>query len=194
MERPKKIDDAEAWSMLKEQHNRMSHRKRDRAVGCPLMEGKDIQSAVWPLPERAIAQGDQQPKQEREGCGSHSAEPKIGTKIKYGHRPLLAGWMFKFVAVQCMVMVIDSHNIHCICILITIDHVRRGEALAPVCRALARPCSVGFAGRILQSSEPCQTFLGYSGTYGNGSTTNWFRSAAAGRDQSAAGAIFPILR
>src|ERR1700733_3466004 len=107
VERPKKIDDAEAGSVLKEQHNRMGHCKRNRTVGCPSMEGKDVQSAVWPLSDRAIAQSDQQPEQEREGCGTHSAEPKIGTKIKYGHRPLLAGECSVFFAVQCMVIVID---------------------------------------------------------------------------------------
>jgi hypothetical protein len=65
-----------------EEDEGMSEGEEDGAVGGPLMEEEDVDMAMGPVADRAVAQGDEEAEEEIDGDGSDGAEAKISAEIQ----------------------------------------------------------------------------------------------------------------
>jgi hypothetical protein len=76
------VEDAEVRGMEEEQDEGMGEGEEDGAVGGPLMEEEDVDVAMGPVADRAVAQGDEKAEEQIDGDGSDGAEAKICAEIE----------------------------------------------------------------------------------------------------------------
>lgn len=72
------VDEAEMRGVKEEKNDRMAKDKKNRAVSCPLMESKEVDVAIGPPPQWAIAERDKHAKEQVDRYGSNGCKAKIG--------------------------------------------------------------------------------------------------------------------
>jgi hypothetical protein len=82
LDREEDVKDAEVRRVEEEQDEGMGEGEEEGAVGGPLMEEEDIEVAMRPVADRAVAQGDEKAEEEIDGDGSDGAEAKICAEIQ----------------------------------------------------------------------------------------------------------------
>ena len=100
MDGPQKIDDAEAWSLLKQQDDGVRDHQNDRDVGGPLMQREDVDAAAGPASCGAVAKCDQQAEQQVDGRRAGRAETEVRGDIQGGDRVQAAPFARAFIVTR----------------------------------------------------------------------------------------------